>query len=237
MELRLRRATPVFVYQMGKVGSGSVRDFLLEQYERAVLHAHEFTEDHKKPRIRRLYEWVETKSRTLNVISLTREPISRNVSAFFKNLEKFMGVSYTSSGFSIGDMKSILLSDYWHNIPLKWFDRNILANFSIDFFATPFRESGTCLYHNDNVRLLVLQSELPDSRKVEAIADFLGLDSFELRNVNVGTEKDYVKAYRAFQQGVSFPDEYITLMCETKYFTHFYSDEVVEATRRKWAKT
>ena len=74
-------------------------------------------------------------------------------------------------------------------------------------------------------------------RKVEAIADFLGLDSFELRNVNVGTEKDYVKAYRAFQQGVSFPDEYITLMCETKYFTHFYSDEVVEATRRKWAKT
>ena len=77
----LKINVPVFIYQMGKVASKSVYRSLCHQYPGIVLHAHYFNPNHTDWRIRRLYHWAIVKMMPLNVISLTREPIGRNLSA------------------------------------------------------------------------------------------------------------------------------------------------------------
>jgi len=159
------------------------------------------------------------------------------VSAFFQNFERETGVPYTNANFSIEELKTIFLSNYKHEIPLEWFDKNILANFGIDVFATPFPENGTSTYSHKNIKLLVMRSEISDDEKVKAIVDFLGLTSFQLQNMNIGEAKDYSMTYKAFNSKVILPPDYVARMCESRYFNHFYSKKVIEATRKKWSES
>lgn len=144
--LQLGKATPILVYQMGKVGSSSAYKSLLNQYRGIVLHSHGFSASYGDPKTRLLYRWVTRHVRALNIISLTREPIGRNISAFFHNFERDTGVPYADSKFSIEELRSIFLSNYDHEFPLKWFDKTILDNFDIDVFSRPFPPHGFTTY-------------------------------------------------------------------------------------------
>jgi len=185
-------------------------------------------------RVRRLHRWAIADARALNVISLTREPVGRNVSAFFQCFERETGVAHTDARFSLDDLRSIFLSKYNHDLPLEWFDLNIQANFGIDVFAMPFPQEGVCVYERSNVQLLVIRSEIADEAKSRAIGAFLGLPAFQLINTNIGEEKDYGGTYRAFKREIKLPTEYVERMCASKYFRHFYGDETRAAVRAKW---
>lgn len=235
-ERKLRRATPVLVYQMGKVGSESIYRSLAKEYAGPVLHAHHFTSNHGDPLVRRLYDWAIVQARPLKVISLTREPISRNVSAFFQNFEKHTGFSYAEANFSIEELKAIFLSNCEHEIPLEWFDNHILAEFGIDVFSTPFPENGICTYRRNNVELLVMRLEISDNVKITAIKNFVGLDCFLLHNSNIGDEKNYSATYKAFKTKVKFSACYVDTMCASKYFRHFYSQEAITIAREIWSE-
>ena len=230
------RATPVLVYQMGKVGSTSIYQSLLKQYPGAVLHTHRFLQKHKRPQIRSLYRWAVVEKRPLKVISLTRDPISRNVSAFFENFERDIGIPFAESNFSIEELKTLFLSKDNHELPLKWFDNNILKNFDIDVFAEPFPEGGVSTYSHKNVELLIIHLEISDDEKINAIKSFLSMDHFEINNMNVGSNKDYSSSYRMFKEKVKLPATYIDEMCESKYFNHFYSKEEIDLVRNKWSE-
>jgi hypothetical protein len=200
-ERKLRQATPVVVFQMGKVGSRSVYESLSRQYAGAVVHTHLFQADHPDRGVRRLHRWALAETRPLNIISLTREPVGRNVSAFFQCFQ---------------------------------FDKNIRANFDIDVFAEPFPENGVAVYTRNNIRLLVLRSEIADALKVRAIGDFLGLARFQLANTNLAAAKDYAAMYHDFQDRVHLPIGYVERMCLSRYFAHFYDEATLSAVRGKW---
>lgn len=236
-ELQLRAATPVLVYQMGKVGSSSVYHSLLKQYAGVVFHIHSFSPDDENPRLRRLFRRAISGKRPLYVISLTREPIGRNVSAFFENFKRDTGVDYANANFTLGELRTNFLSNYPHDIPLKWFDKNILANFGIDVFASPFPERGISTYSRNNIKLLVMKSEIDDKEKVRAINDFLGLTGFQLYNTNIGEKKEYTTTYKSFKDNVKLPPDYIAKMCDSKYFKHFYSKEIIAAANKKWSES
>ena len=233
---KLQKATPVHVYQMGKVGSTSIYRSLSQQYPGAVLHTHSFSPNHENPNTGILRDWALVKKRPLKVISLTREPIGRNVSAFFENFERDTGTPYSASRYTIEELKAIFLANYRHDIPLTWFDRHILENFGIDVYASPFPENGIATYSRENIELLVMRLDIPDNEKVAAIKKFLGLEEFHLHNKNIGGEKDYSATYREFSSKVKFAPDYIEQMCRSKYFNHFYSKEAIEAARMKWSE-
>jgi len=234
---KLKKATPVIVYQMGKVGSSSVYRSLQRQYAGAVAHAHSFSPTHKDGRVRRLYQWTIREKHPLNVITLTREPIGRNVSSFFQNFARDTGVPFVDSCFSTEQLRALFLKNYTHQRPLEWFDKSILTNFGIDVFATPFPDTRAAIYTRDEVRLLVLRAESNDEEKSEAICSFLGLDCFRITNENIGDNKEYAGTYRAFQSTVKLPEDYVEAMCASKYFNHFYSEKEINAVRMKWSST
>lgn len=231
------RAVPVLVYQMGKVGSSSVYRSLTGQYAGVVGHSHVFCAGHHRPLVRRLYEHVMIKSQPLKVISLTREPVGRNVSAFFQNFERFTGVPFIQSEFSIEELRDIFLKNYDHEIPLTWFDNNILSNFGIDVFSTPFPVNGIGRYQNRNVELLVMRLGITDEEKIAAIQEFLELDRFELININLGAKKFYSQAYRDFAGSIKLPLDYLDQMYSSNYFRHFYSEDRRRALIERWGES
>ncbi len=221
-ERKLAKATPILILQMGKVGSLSVHTSLQRFYAGAVVHAHHFAPDHPDPQVGRLFRWAMHEEQPLNVISLIREPIGRNVSAFFQNFERETGTPFAESKYSVAELRSLFISRFDHDLPLRWFDEHIQANFGIDVYAKEFPRIGWQTYERANVRLLVVRSEITDVAKVDAIHGFLGIEPFELRNTNLGETKDYSATYRAFNQDFTLPPDLSDRMHASRYYRHFY---------------
>jgi hypothetical protein len=232
---RLNRFPPVIVYQMGKVASASIYRSLGQIYPGVVLHTHTFGPNDSNWQIRRIYEHCVLESNPLKIISPIREPISRNLSAFFQNFERDTGVSFRNSKHSLPELQELFLNNYQHRIPLEWFDKNIKANFDIDVYAVPFPECGIATYQNNNIQLLIFRSELDDAIKNSAIQEFLGLPDFKMKARNIGATKSYASAYLQLSKSMILPVDYTNEMCSSKYFNHFYSKEFIEETRRKWS--
>ena len=233
--LQLRRGTPVFVYQMGKVGSTSVYLSLLRRLPGAVVHSHNFMADHPRYQTRRLYQWAIVEKRPINVISLVREPLSRNVSALFQNYQRDLGTPFNGEQVSYEKLMGVLLSKY-HPGMTRWFEKHIQKNFGIDVYAEPFPESGFATYALENVRLLVVRLEISNGEKEKAIREFLGLDRFQIVNANVGSEKNYAEQYAKFKSLVRLPKDYVGAICDSKFARHFYSPEVIEKARATWTQ-
>ncbi len=232
----LRRHPPIFVYQLGKVASKAIRDSLVDVYKGEVIHGHGFEANHKQGECRELHEyWFSSRPpKRLFIISPVREPIGRNISAFFENFKKRYGVPPEESGWSIGVLKQRFLEDFEHSQPLNWFDLEMKRYFDLDVYSHDFPPEGYCEIVKERVRLLVFRVELNDQVKIDCMSKFLGIEPFPLTKVNVGSCKSYQDLYRKFLQEVKLPVAYVDAMCESKYFRHFYPDEFIDSVRRKW---
>jgi hypothetical protein len=173
----------------------------------------------------------------LYIISLTREPIGRNVSAFFQNFQNHTGVPYHKSNFSLEELKAIFLSRFADGRPIRWFDKNIKENFGIDVYASSFPKCGYATYYHKKNRLLVMRSEINDNEKAKVISGFLGLSDFQLFSRNIGADKEYASTYMDFTRNVKFPSGYIDKMCKSKYFNYFYEQDVVIEVRKRWSES
>lgn len=230
--------TPIIIYQMGKVGSSSIRHSLELSGVCPVFHTHSIGPSHGETFVSRmLHNNIIAKNKEAKFISLVREPISRNISAFFENFKRDTGISYEQSDLTIPELTQLFLKGYDHSIPLEWFDKNIKNNLGIDVYNYPVKEKGTLTIQNNCFELLVIKSEIDNQVKQKCIADFLNLENFKIVNVNEGTKKKYSKIYRSFLKDADLPRSYIEEMCLSKYFKHFYSDNEIKDVMSKWTKT
>lgn len=226
---------PVFVFQMGKVGSSSVYLSLKKQYRGLVLHSHALpAEEGGNPMVDMLYKYTIKKRRPIKVISLTREPIGRNISAFFQNFEREVNVLVKSNSLSVGELKKIFLEKFAHHSVLEWFDTNIRDKLGIDVYAKSLNPLGYNTYSTVNCELLVLKMETCDKIMQQVISTFVDLPNFQLRKYNVGEDKDYSELYTRFKEEVSLPPEYIDSLCQSNYFNYFYDEQTYSRLRKRW---
>ncbi len=230
---RLRRATPVLVHHMGKVGSTSTHRTVAAAWPGVVLKAHRFP-DHEDWRVRDLYRRTVERGLPLKVISLAREPIARNVSTFFQVFDRVTGVRFADSDFSVAELRRMFLSNLDHSVPLEWFDRNTNRFFGIDVYSAPFPAAGHLRLSKGNVDLLLLRLECPDDVKLQAIREFLDLPELHMLRDNVGERKVYRDTYDRFKAEVTLPAEYVDAMCGSRYSRHFYSPLEIQAVRESW---
>lgn len=228
----LKSEIPVFVYQMGKVASSSIYTSLNRQYKGACIHAHSFSVSHENAAVRDLYEAFKHENLQIKVISLVREPISRNISAFFENFERDTGFKYQDNPYSIEELLNVFIENYKHDIPLTWFDRNIKLNFGIDVYDVPFPDEGFITTKNKNIDFLLMRHDLKDNQKEKIISSFVGVKNFRLGNVNIGGKKGYSSTYNKFKT-LSIPEDYIDSMLDSKYVKHFFSNNI-EIIKNKW---
>jgi hypothetical protein len=234
---RLDTAPPLLIYQMGKVGSSSLEASLAPTWRGLTIKTHSVIKDKgNREDVRLVYERVIRKGGAIFIISLVREPIERNISAFFENFERETGVKYSDSTFSIDELIHIFLQNYNHDIPLRWFDQNLKPLFDIDVYNYEFPSNGVQIIDDNNTKLLLMRCEVPNCVKESAVRDFLNIPSFSLLGSNVGSQKEYAEAYRKFKEAFIPPDWYVRRMYESRFFNHFYSEMQKNRWIERWTE-
>lgn len=243
---------PAIVYQMGKVGSKTVERTLEAHGVVPAFHIHRMAPAHIRtvkqqdwygPVTRpldalglALHGAVVRKHRPARFISLVRDPVGRNVSAFFENYRHLVGEKYRDSDMEVGRMIDRFLTSYPHEVPLTWFDHEVRDTLGIDVFAQPSpAEPGWMTAENPPFRLLVLKLEADDVVLAKALGSFVGVDDLELVRANVGAEKEYAKDYAEFKRRIRLPGEYLDRMYGSRYAKHFYTDEELASFRKRWS--
>ncbi|MDY6783902.1 MAG: putative capsular polysaccharide synthesis family protein [Cyanobacteriota bacterium] len=256
---------PLIIYQMGKVGSTTIVESLRRSVpERAIFHVHflspegiaiddNFYRSHLS-RIGAIHDhllesWYlreqldkQTQAEKYQVVTLVREPIARNISAFFQTLEYQFGYDIRArsrnleSDDFVRELSELFFQeDERHERPLTWFDLELKEVFGVDVFSTEFdRDRGYQIYHSPKAEVLVLKLESLEKCAQSAFQDFLGLNEFTLAKSNVGEGKKYKTLYRRFLHLVEIPEDYIDRMYDSRYTRYFYSDEEIKALRDKW---
>jgi hypothetical protein len=224
---------------MGKVASQSVCSGLNKVCKQAVIHAHVIGPNYPQGEVQELYRYLKSSNppQKINLITLVRDPIARNISAFFQNLEEHLGEDPNQANLSPDDLRQCFLEKFPHEQPLTWMENSIEYNFGIDVYEKPFPEEGYTTFEKNGTRLLVMRCELSDEVKSRCVKEFLGLPEFEVSRVNVSSDKNYSELYREFKTHVRLPKEYVDRFCDSKMFRHFYSNEVIEETRKRWSES
>ena len=182
------------------------------------------------------------------IVTLVREPVSRNVSAFFDLLEvnnAGSGERHTvKSGYGFEvvvdaknpqELEALFLEKFDHETPLVFFDREFKGELGIDVFSGEFPTSkGYQIIENEKAQVLLLRLEDLNKCGPGAFKEFLDIDGFSIVKANVGNEKPYNNIYRNFLNTAVLPQSYLDEMYNSKYTRHFYSSKEISRFRAKW---
>lgn len=224
---------PVIILQPGKVGSMSLFRSLQKTYKGPVIHSHTFANKDDSYSVRKLVKWHQS-GKPFYVISFIREPISRNVSAFFEIYEHYMGVHPRHSKHTVQELKSIFLRDYDHNGGAIWYRQYLESTLGIFPTQLPVHAPGYLRTTAGNIEFLMLKAELHDHEKIRLVKDFLGIAELNLVNINIAEKKDYATQYAEFKKTVRFSSEHVEALANCPYTRHFYNDHELNEMRRKW---
>ena len=277
LDLSARRCkeSPLIIYQVGKVGSSTIHHSLgILGLDLPIYHVHfltpelidEYVEKRKKflgtekyGRLQHiwLYQYLRKqidsglKGKRWKIVTLTREPIGRNISEFFETIEvkpldagsrylvtsdpDFCDFEIEVDVADLNDLAQVFLSKIDHDAPLRFFDQELKQVFGVDVFSTEFPIStGYKVYEGEQVDVLLIRLENLRDCASDAFKKFLSTEEFTLANANVGSDKAYAPLYRKFRDSIVLPESYVDRMYTSKYMQHFYSAEEIAAFRAKW---
>jgi hypothetical protein len=254
-------ATPIIVYQMGKVGSKTVAASLASMDVKAPIFHEHFLSDVSIDRLRANVERGENVRRsaeiltTINerrevidadngkrwkVVTLVREPISRGIGTFmasyFKGWQAFQ-LTDADSAQRIAEMQAQYhqrghkYSDY----EAHWFKTEIESMFSIDVLSDEFdAEKGYQTYSGDKADVLLIRLEDIGRSGRDAFREFLGVDGFSVVNANTSEGKDYRPIYDQFLRTLEFDPTFLDETYDKPVVSHCYSPQEIDAFKLKW---
>lgn len=264
---------PLLIYQMGKVGSLTIQSSLRAiNLDMPVFHVHFLTPDRVEKTEKERRKYLGTKKMGLlehvwqyqylrkqmerrldgkkwKIVTLTREPISRNLSTFFENLEvesldagRWYKIQSDYYGFEIvcdiedmGELTQLFFEKLHHDRPLVFFDEELKGVFGIDVFSSEFPTSrGYKIYEGERADVLLIRLEDLDDCARDAFREFLNIEGFTLIDKNVGSAKVYAPLYKKLKKSIVLPDAYVERMYRSKYMRHFYSEKEITRFRTKW---
>ena len=216
-ESELKAPNWLLVYQMGKVGSKTLCKSI-EEVGIKCIHVHQF-----KP----LKSCIPNANQ-IKIITLVREPVSRNLSEIFQNLISLRGINFENI------ISSRLIEGRQF---FDWFDHELKEYFGIDIYAYPFdKEKGYSIIKEGCVEVLVLKLEKVNFLE-QVIGEFIGAPQFKLINDNEGDKKDYKYLYKNIKDTITIPREIFDIVYNNNpKFNHFYSEVEKAEFLKKWEK-
>lgn len=230
----------ILVYQPGKVASKSVHKGLVQLGLRAG-HIHWLTRWAPPGRHQEYEELLHKALRGKKCITLVREPIARQISAFFESIGNGTAFNKWPVQRSICDfgiqsaLGKFMLSTIGHDDLESWFENEFLPTTGIDVFRHPFDvERGYTIIRENGIEVLLMTMEsLPSLEGV--IGEFIGNNDFRLPKENVGAEKDYARLYQETLDTVEIPREsFDHYYKDNPLMKHFYSQADIECFAARW---
>lgn len=250
---------PVLIYQMGKVGSKTVLASLrahapfseihhshllnhLDELERTLSTSLSNPSSSRTEVIRgrKLRELFLQRSEPWDVITLVRDPVARNISAFFHNLTEMFppGTSHEQIvAKGVEELCEVFITRYSQEAPISWFPTQLEPLTGIDVYSVPFDHQAKCIVtEGDRCRLLVLRMEDLSETGAACTARFLGLENFAFTNANEASNKIYGDIYKNFVRNARLTDEYLDRMYGSELARHFYRPEEIAVFRERWRR-
>ena len=241
------RKPPLFLFQMGKVASRTHDKTLMHLYY--VQHFHDEIEfDAALHKGTKNFQGAE--HYPYDIITATRDPISRKISAFFQNLTADY---YDFSYATLEEAKAATVEDMvkrfhsWSdgiNEATGWFDKHFITKTDIDVYEHDFDPAqGWSLIESEQYRVLIVKFEDIKKNHVDALNALVsksfgtGHELAELQSNNLSDDKWYAEIMEEFKNKVRFTEDEINSAYDSKYMQHFYSKEQILALKAKWNLT
>lgn len=255
----------IIVYQMGKVGSRTIVWSLASlNLDLSIYHVHALSYEGIK-KVEEVYKRNFARTRIIHnhflqslylrqrldknqvrkrykVITLVREPISRNISKFFQclnfqmNYDLHKKIDTMKIDDIVEELKQLFNEEsQFHYDFMNWFDRELKSVFEIDVFSESFSSSeGYKIYETQQIQLLLLRVEDLNNCAKQAFKEFLDLDNFNLKTANTANNREYKNIYQEFFNSVKLPSSYVEKIYNSRYAKHFYSEEEIKKFKKKW---
>jgi hypothetical protein len=249
---------PILVYQMGKVGSKTIKASL-DQLELHNVHVHVLSERNlhvaaacrrqgpAHPKLMRARQLRAAIAGThglqrWKVITLVREPVARAISGVFQNSSRTMPELATCSD-----------EDAFHKVCQRilhdcrrfneeqdhactWFDLEMKGIFGLNVYAHRFdKAAGYEIYAAEKADVLLMRLESLAECCEAAFSRFLGIADFRLVNANRGCEKPYRDLYRRVLDTLAIPAACLEKIYASRYARHFYTGEEIRSLRNRWS--
>ncbi|MCI4645877.1 MAG: putative capsular polysaccharide synthesis family protein [Hyphomonadaceae bacterium] len=244
----------LLVLQMGKVASTAIAEALDTTRLWDVVHIHHLDAGRLETmetrnaergvenapnlvRSRAVLDWLAQDPGQVQIVSAVRDPVARNLSAFFQNATSFLSIEEGKVRNPAEEVADIFVRRYRHSNSLDWFDRNIRRVFRLNVYTKPFDHERKCLVgENRQCRLIVVRAEDSDEIKSQALCRHLGLKSLEISRANVGREKMYSDTYEAVRTILKMPEAILDELYSSQLAQHFYTGAELEQFRAGWLR-
>jgi len=235
----------VLIYSAPKTGSLTIKKSLSE-VNISADHFHELTDlrineskttDALLTKYRNDYIEILKSRKSVKIISMVREPVSRSLSLIFHYIgHREFAISDMPQGIPFTDsvLESLTNNKGRAKDLFNWFDNELKKLFGIDVYAHPFdSERGYSIIRHGNIEVLVIKLEKLNSLE-SVISEFIGVPRFKLVNNNEADNKQYKYLYKQVKEVINIPRGLFDYYYKDPRMAHFYSDDEIEEFLGRW---
>jgi hypothetical protein len=175
--------------------------------------------------------------RSLNLISMVRDPIAVSVSWFFFGLQRWFGCQQKPdpADFEFAELREYFHDRFVHDGMLNWFEDEWGATTGVDIYSTSFnRGRGWQIYERGKVQALVLSAHLIDEAKTESLADFLGQSVPLVPRINESNRRLAPEIYERLKESIRDNHLLVDRLLGSRYTRHFFNEEQINEFRNRW---
>ena len=234
------KSNPILIYQMGKVGSQSIK-FSIEEKNYKTEHLHwigsvepkaEFPTPNEK-----IFKSLKKKDGNYSVVVLVRNPMERNLSAFFQRIRRW--TSKRPEYMSAKEVQIDFINRYDIDYPDKWFEEELLGVLGLDVYKNPFpHKQGYKIYNANGNKILILRLEDAEEKIEEAMSSFLGIRGVKMSRLGVYEKRnvgnDFIDKYKKIKS-MRFPLHFIEKNYNLNFSKYFYTKKEIEGFKGDWA--
>jgi hypothetical protein len=171
------------------------------------------------------------------IVSLVRDPVSRNISFYFETLDVLWQTERAHEHVSVERLLAGFHERFRHERGVDWFDSEFKSVLGLDVYEHPFpHDKGYQRIGSGPYEVLIMRHDLDDRLKEKCLAELVGVGAVSLTPKNVSAQKPYADVYREFLRRVELPEDYVNRLLDSKYARHFYGPEELARFREKWLK-
>lgn len=162
-------------------------------------------------------------------ITSVREPVARNISAFFQNYHYDTPNMLKTS--DAADAFKLFMSDYSHNKPIRWFDNEFKRYLHIDVLDRAFDREQR--FYRDKDRLVIFRLDTDPEIMNRELSAALGAP-VRITRKNDSSKKIYADLYRQVREMAKFSPAYLDSLYDTAFARHFWTEDELQAYRAYW---
>lgn len=239
----------ILIYTLSKVGSSSVYHSLKKQFPyKEIHHIHflgdtwlnKFKNDHQVfqnnlNNAERMFQLLQKRQWKIKIISLTRDPVARDISGIFQTWQHVFDVSSISQVPAEDIISFLSNSDFKYSE--NWFETDFLEFTGLNVFNEKFDSKiGFQVYKTKKASILIMQLEQLNHIYNDALNVFMGKGNYVLQNENITALRMSGVLNKKVKTHLRLPLEKINTIYSSKYSTTFYSESQIQKFKKKWKK-